>query len=140
MEIKLTLKEADPALEGINRLAKIKLGNLALTMQVSKLQRKLRAEVGDYIDARNDLIKELGEEKEDGSVQLLPENVAKFNKKIEAVLGGEVVLDRVKRIDTKDLEGIEDELDAEILTLIYPLMVDEDAEPEKPNKANKAAV
>ena len=135
MEIKLTLRQADVALDGINVLAKEKLPVL-VAYEVSKLQRKLSTELELFSEMRDKVLIEHGKKGKNGSYTVPAAKLEKFNSDITKLLNKEVVIDRVKSISIDELSEAAENIPPEVLTKIAPLLdEDEDKSPVKPEKA-----
>jgi hypothetical protein len=87
--------------------------NLKTKYWLNRLVTKLQAEKKAFNDSRDSLIKELGEEQEDGSISIPMErdgkqnpNIVEFNKQAEELLNQEIEIDVHKfSIDNFDFDS-----------------------------------
>lgn len=137
MEIRITVRDAVDAQDGVDALSKMKLP-VKMAYQVSKLQRKLKDEVSSFLEVRNKLVEELGEvDEKSGQTIIKPgPKLEQFTKEIDQILDEEIVIERVKEISIADLEKLEedgklDEIEPLILTKLASILDEgEDEEPK----------
>lgn len=89
--IKLQMRDVVNMREGLQELLALD-APLKAALQVMKIARILRAELGDFNEAIAKVRSRLGEEK-DGVVTVKPENMPEFNKAVEDALDVDVELD-----------------------------------------------
>tara|TARA_Y100000310_G_scaffold182599_1_gene182671 strand:+ start:1022 stop:1546 length:525 start_codon:yes stop_codon:yes gene_type:complete len=126
--ITLTVKLADTLMPYLDAFIKIKPMPLQISYRAGKIHRKLKAELGDYQDKQQDLIKELGAEidvkkemretadtlgrdlkpgeesqilRMKGSYRVGPEKQEEYQAQVTATIEEEIVLTGVKRPEIK---------------------------------------
>jgi hypothetical protein len=106
-DITLTLKVADELSPALTELANLPISPLKVSYRIGKMHRKLTTEVADFHKVRLDLMKTLGEEKENGHWVVFPENLEKWTEEIDSLMDEKIVLTRVAKIHIDEIDDFE---------------------------------
>ncbi len=107
------IANAEPVLVKLMNYSKEGKLDFKTSYWMKKLIDKLKPELEDYYANRIELFKKFGEAvkdeegKETGEYRLLPENIEKFQKYFEELLGIEITFQNVRKFSVEELEKIE---------------------------------
>lgn len=120
-EIKMTVAEMTEVYASLEALSKRKLpGKQAY--RASKLLRKLRSEVELFNETKLELIKANNGVERDGSWFVEGDDVKKFQDELKQIVGEEICLSDVAKIQMNDLSEVD--IEPAVLAMMFPILED----------------
>lgn len=113
---KFTLKELKDIQDSLARILDARLP-ARVGYRMTKFSKRVIEELQDMINARDKIIKKLGERKEDGNWKVKPENLAKFQDELEELWKEEIELPFMK-IKISEIENVRDDRGQPVLSML----------------------